>query len=212
MDNFDDQRAVVFARNATFGIARELGLKYFMVLDDDYNSISYRVDRKLNFLHQKIFLLEEVIDLLLDFYKNIPAKSIALAQSGDYIGGRANGIFESITKIRKCMNTFICSPDREFKFIGRINEDVNTYTGNSRFGDIFLTIPFISINQIETQNNKGGLTDIYLNLGTYVKSFYSVLTLPSSIKVAMMNSTHRRLHHRVSGKNTYPMIIRETHI
>ena len=32
-----------------------------------------------------------------------------------------------------------------------------------------------SLLQKETQSNSGGLTDIYLELGTYVKSFYSVI-------------------------------------
>ena len=35
-DNFDDRRAIVYARNASFEIAKKLGLKYFLQLDDDY--------------------------------------------------------------------------------------------------------------------------------------------------------------------------------
>lgn len=36
-DNFDDRRAIVYARNACFQIARKLGYKYFIELDDDYD-------------------------------------------------------------------------------------------------------------------------------------------------------------------------------
>src|SRR4051812_2675736 len=35
-DNFGDRRAVIYARNACFEIARNLGLTYFVELDDDY--------------------------------------------------------------------------------------------------------------------------------------------------------------------------------
>lgn len=35
MDNFNNHRAIIYARNESFGIAKDLGLKYFLMLDDD---------------------------------------------------------------------------------------------------------------------------------------------------------------------------------
>lgn len=209
MDNFDDLRAVVYARNACFDIARKLGLKYFFELDDDYANFNYRINPQQEFVGREITNLDNVLDSLLDYYKKIPAKSIALAQGGDFFGGGSNTIFSSETRIRKCMNTFICSPDRPFQFYGRINEDVNCYVKNGSMGELFFTIPFLSINQQATQSNPGGLTDIYLNYGTYVKSFYSVMIHPSSVKITVMGESGRRIHHRVDGKSTYPMILSE---
>ena len=46
-DNFHDRRAVVYARNASFQIARNLGLTYFLQLDDDYREFKYRIDERL---------------------------------------------------------------------------------------------------------------------------------------------------------------------
>ena len=80
----------------------------------------------------------------------------------------------------------------------------------AKHGSIFLTIPWVKIIQKQTQANKGGLTDIYLNYGTYVKSFYTVMINPSSVRVAEMGSRFKRIHHRVEGNYTYPMIIRES--
>lgn len=53
------------------------------------------------------------------------------------------------------------------------------------------------------------MTDIYLDVGTYVKSFYSVMTMPSCVTVAMMGETHRRMHHNISWVNCVPMILNE---
>lgn len=50
---------------------------------------------------------------------------------------------------------------------------------------------------------------IYLDVGTYVKSFYSVMTMPSCVTVAMMGETHRRMHHNISWVNCVPMILNE---
>ena len=44
----------------------------------------------------------------------------------------------------------------------------------------------MALNQKQTQKNKGGMTDIYMSQGTYVKSFYTVMMMPSSVKVGVM--------------------------
>ena len=209
MDTFDDMRAVVYARNASFDIAKKLGVKYFMLLDDDYSGFYFRYNNKLEFCTIAVDNLDRVFDILLDYYKSIPAKTIAMAQSGDFMSGAENRFVESVLRKRKCMNTFICSVDRPFKFIGKINEDTNLYANNAKYGDIFLTIPYVTVVQKETQSNQGGLTDIYLSLGTYVKSFYTVMLQPSSVKVGLMGSAHKRLHHKVNWEHTCPMIINE---
>ena len=41
-----------------------------------------------------------------------------------------------------------------------------------------MTIPHIMINQKPTLQREGGLTEVYLEYGTYVKSFYSVMFSP----------------------------------
>lgn len=206
-DNFNDRRAIIYARNACFERAKELGFTYFMELDDDYDKFAYKFDSELNFKESMIRNLDAVLDAMIDFYKTIPAKAIAMAQNGDFIGGGSGSFARDIKLRRKCMNTFICSVERPFQFIGRINEDVNTYTRMGNVGDVFFTVPNVAINQKQTQANKGGMTDLYLDAGTYVKSFYSVMYLPSGVKIAEMGDKHKRIHHRVSWNNAVPQIV-----
>lgn len=114
-----------------------------------------------------------------------------------------------ITLRRKAMNTFICSTKRPFKFFGRINEDVNTYVSLGGRGRLFLTINSVMITQVTTQQNQSGMTDIYLDGGTYIKSFYSILYNPSCVKIAEMGQTHRRIHHRVNWRTAVPKIMHQ---
>jgi hypothetical protein len=65
----------------------------------------------------------------------------------------------------------------------------------------------VSINQ--TQQSKGGLTELYLDKGTYVKSFYPVMYAPSAVKKSMMGDKHMRIHHRVCWNNCVPLILNE---
>jgi len=210
-DNFDDRRAIIYARNACFDIAENLGYKYFLQLDDDYTSFKYRMNN--NFEHPKSCpnirtTLGKAIYKTLEFYKSINVCSIAFSQGGDWFGGEAQ--FGKIPK-RKCMNTFFCSTERRFQFVGRINEDVNTYTWFQSQGNVFFNIPLIQVDQVQTQSNSGGMTEIYLSQGTYIKSFYSVICSPNCVTIEMMGRTNRRLHHRINWPVAVPLIIDEKH-
>lgn len=206
-DRIDDMRAVVFARNEIFNIAKKIGYTYFIVLDDDYTDFRYKVDNKFNYIPRYgIKNLDNIFTSLVNYYKNIPALSISIAQGGDFFGGIMN---ESSGTKRKCMNLFVCSTERPFKFYGRINEDVTAYILNGSRGGLFLTTPYLALQQKATQKTVSGLTDIYLSLGTYIKSFYTVIFCPSSCKVTIMQSKHPRLHHSISWDNAVPVIINE---
>jgi len=208
-DNFNDRRAIVYARNACFGIAEKLGVKYFMQMDDDYTMFELRVYSEQNQKPKQIFNFDIVIKAMLDFYISTNIHSMSMAQGGDFIGGKGNRMASKPTLSRKCMNSFICSTDRPFVFVGRINEDVNTYTNKAATGTLMVTNPFCSLRQKQTQSNKGGMSDLYIDSGTYVKSFYSIMYSPSCVKIKPMGDTHVRLHHSVKWDNAVPKLISE---
>lgn len=211
-DNFGDRRAIVYARNACFEIAEKLGIKYFVQLDDDYNGFMFRFDGKNRYNPKPIRDLDRVFAYMLDYYKSIPAAAIAMAQGGDFIGGANGGIASGNLKMkRKCMNSFFCSTERPFKFVGRVNEDVNTYTCLASRGLLFLTIPNVCLNQITTQKNKGGMSEMYLDSGTYVKSFYSVMYSPSCVRIGQIGTRHKRLHHSIDWDHAVPVIVDAKH-
>lgn len=178
-----DRRVIVYARNACFDAARDLGYKYFIELDDDYTSFVWRFDAECAYTPKtpKIKNLDVVFESML----------------------------RSIGTKRKAMNSFICSVDRPFEFKGRINEDVNAYTQLTSVGKIFLTIVQCNLQQKITQSNGGGMTDVYRDSGTYVKSFSSVIVFPSGVKVTLLNSHHKRIHHNVYWEHTAPKILQE---
>jgi hypothetical protein len=206
-DNFNDRRAIIYARNASFEIAKNLGYKYFIELDDDYVDFYHKKNHKGEYIERQIKNMDSVFDAMLTFYKSIPALSIAMAQNGDFIGGKDGNAWKKPK--RKAMNSFICSTDRPFQFFGRINEDVNTYTNLGSRGGLFITTTDIALKQKQTQSNAGGMTDLYLDSGTYVKSFYTIMYQPSSVKISVMHSKNARIHHMVKWRYTVPCILDE---
>lgn len=209
-DNFYDMRAIVYARNAAFDVAEKLGVRYFVQLDDDYTSFQYRFDDQMQYAPKTLKNLDAVFSALLEFLMSSGADSIALAQGGDFIGGENSALAETVRLKRKCMNSFFCKTSRRFSFVGRVNEDVNTYTRLASTGKLFFTTNQVNLNQLQTQSNPGGMTELYLDSGTFLKSFYSVIYQPSSVRIGVLRGrAASRLHHQISWANTTPMILSE---
>lgn len=205
-DNIDKRNTVLFARNSCHEIAKSLGLTYFLELDDDYNAFRSRYfdEKKLGSI--RVGNMDSIINEMLEFLEVSGAYSVAFSQSGDFITGENSNIWKKKI-MRKAMNAFFCKTDRPFQFVGRMNDDVNTYVSLGAKGNLFFTVADIVLNQAQTQKNSGGLTDMYLELGTYNKSFYTVLCQPSSVYISEMGCNHRRIHHYVDWKYTVPEII-----
>lgn len=205
-DNADGPRSVVvYARNAVDGIARDLGLTYYLEADDDYTYFAHRLNREGTLTYAYTYRLDEVLEAFIEFLEATGATTVAFAQGGDFIGG-VNGAWRTPVK-RKAMNTFIAKVGRPIQFVGRINEDTTAYVWRGSVGELFLTVTDVAINQINTQEQAGGLTDAYLDLGTYVKSFYSVMWSPSCVKVATLGDLHHRVHHFVEWRHAVPRIL-----
>ncbi len=210
-DNFEGRKSGLYAWNAAFEISEEQGIKDFMLLDDDYTSWNYRIDKHFRFYPPMITIknLDKLFAVCLEYYKSIPALSIALAQGGDFIGGQHNK--RRLQPSRKVMNTFFCSTDRQFRFLGKLNGDMTTYATLGTRGGLFLTLKHAAIGQVATQATPGGMSETYKDSGTYVKSFYSVMYSPSCVKIAVMGDKKLRIHHNVLWKNAVPCIIQERH-
>jgi hypothetical protein len=211
-DTFHNQLgAVVFARNAVAGLARTLRIDTYVMLDDDYTRFQYRFDREGNYKGAKIKNLDAIFAAMANYHKTSGAATLAMAQGGDFIGGGQGTYGAGISLRRKAMNTFFCRLDRPFLFLGRINEDVNTYVTLGGRGVLFLTVNAVAIDQKQTQSNDGGMSDFYRQNGTYFKSFYTVLMSPSCVRIATMGRTNRRLHHLVLWRYAVPKIVDEKH-
>lgn len=210
MDNFHEHRAIVYARNEAYKIAADLGLIYFLMLDDDYMRFQYRFldGDKLRGASPIGESLEQVFEAMIQFLEDTGSRIVAFAQGGDMLGGASSPRYFA-TFLRKCMNTMFCKTDRPVEFSGTMNEDITTYTTLGSRGELFFTFTYFQIVQKETQSLAGGMMDLYQESGTYVKSFYSVMSMPSAVKVSMMYSKHRRIHSRINWETCTPKILNE---
>jgi len=206
-DNFNIKNIVIYARIMCFVFAKKMGYRYFVQLDDDYKEFMFRYIENDKLKHITTYDYDRMFDIHLNFLKNTPFTTIAMAQGGDMIGGSGN---DNVIKgyKRKVMNSFFCDVNRVFLFYGSYNEDATFYGHNSIKGTLVITLYGYMLDQEPTQNKKGGLTEAYLEDGTYIKSFYSVMYSPSNIKIGQIgNKKNARIHHLIDGIKSYPLII-----
>lgn len=213
-DNLGFHNSVVFARNQNFKIAKTLGITHFIQLDDDYTIWRWAFTGDGEYLNRVVAIknLDDVLKVGVETLELMNAKSVCFAQGGDFIGGGGSGVATTFLKKkwfhRKAMNSWIFKTENPVTFRGRVNDDVNAYVECGRRGDLFVTLPQVRVEQPQTQQKAGGCTDVYLKLGTYVKSFYSVMVAPSCVKIATMGLSPR-IHHMVQWKYAVPKIIHE---
>lgn len=208
MELTGEKKAIIFARKAVFDVARDLGLKYFLMLEDDFTSIMYRFPdgNKLGYCTAK--QLDDLFEAMIEFLNSSGALTVCFAQGGDFIGGIDNPNFYK-GLLRKAMNSFFCKVDNPIDFRGTMNEDVTTYTTLGSRGELLLTVTKANITQKPTQSLAGGMSEVYQETGTYMKSFYSVMSMPSAVKVSAMGDKHTRIHHKINWQCCVPKILNE---
>jgi len=117
-----DRRTIFYARNASFAIARELGLRWFIQLDDDYWNFKYRLRDNGPGSHYglrstEVHDLDGVFAAMIDLLEDTGALTVAMSQGGDHIGGGLSSTGRLGFK-RKAMNSFVLRTDRPVEFIG----------------------------------------------------------------------------------------------
>ena len=214
MDNAHRMGVILYARNACFDLARKVGVKYFLELDDDYRSFEWRWRVGEHLVRMDMRDLDSVFEAMIEFLIATNADTVAMAQAGDFVGGIESTAAQHPV-LRKAMNTFFCRTDRRVQFQGSINEDVSMYALAGLRGRLILTLTSTAIVQTVTQTNEGGMSGTYLDGGTYLKSFYSVMAAPSCVKISMLHggtkdtAQHWRIHHHVKWENCAAKIISE---
>jgi hypothetical protein len=207
-DTSGDRRAIIYARHASQTMAKDLGYDYMLQLDDDYADLRYRFVKNGSLTSFRVKDFDSLAEATFKFLDDTNALTVAFGQGGDMIGGINSPNYKSGLQ-RKVMNSFFLRTDRYVDFKGKINDDVNLYVVYGAQGELMFTSFHVNVLQMATQTNQGGMTELYLEEGTYAKSFYSVMMAPSCVKIYPMGTANRRLHHKVDWRYAVPKIINQ---
>ena len=206
-DNEDGRKIGVFARNFIQDKAKEMGYDYHLQLDDDIMGLNYRFveDEKLKSIVCK--KLDSVFEAFVDYMDSAPITALSFGHPAYYVGGSLKNFSKGM--IPKTMTTFMMRADDLQYFHMRMNDDITTSAINGMRGKLYYTYLPLCINTELTQKAGGGMTEAYKDSGTYRKSFYSVMCMPSCTKIFHIGEVEERIHHTITWNNCTPKLLSE---
>jgi len=200
-DNTKNLATVVYARNASYDIADELGLDYFVQCDDDIMSLAYRYRDKGKLKGLNVRDMDGVFEAYVEFMKAGDFPVLGFGAEIDTVGGRLKEVVFDLYQI------FICRTDRRVDFIGTVNEDTNTMCLLNSVGALTPKVCTVQYSSDERGTNKGGLSRLYTEFNEYLRMFYTVMVFPSGVKISKGRTIEFSL--KKSKNNIVPRIVRE---
>ena len=208
MGDLDQGRKVgVFARNFIQDKAKEMGYDYHFQLDDDIVSLSYRLVSEGKLRAIPCHKLDDVFEGFVEMMDNTHITSLSFGHPAYYAGGNIKRFERGL--IPKTMTTFMMRSDDIQYFHMRMNDDITTSALNGMRGKLYYTFLPLMITTELTQKAEGGMTEAYQDSGTYRKSFYTIMAMPSCAKIYHIGEVEDRIHHAIEWRNCIPKLLSE---
>ena len=194
------------ARNQFFDYAKEHGVDFFCVMDDDTTGFERKgVGRKASRGNADA---NDIFSQMLETEQLMRRKKIGCfgwSQSGDFIGGENAYILRP-----KVMNmTFYLLPYVYRGERGVLDTDTSAFVGMMNEG--FFVGSYgggCVLHQRPSAHDKGGLTDVYRDSKLLRKSLVCVIQFPSAIKAERQKKNGGRLHHKINYRYLRPMLMK----
>lgn len=199
------RRAAGLCRNTFYEYAKEKGIKYYVVMDDDMNDYRYYSKKGYEHLIYNGYQINKTFMQVVEFMQKKHIGCFGLPQTGDYIGGTIKGIF-----INKVMNTtFYCT---EFMNGGEagVQDDDTTQFVNIHNRGLFTGSTGYGLTLMQTQSctAKGGLTELYNECKLLNKALVTVIQFPSAIRAIHQPKNGGRIHHQITDKYIRPRLMK----
>lgn len=212
MDNFDGPNGIAtFSRNECWNVAEREGLKYFLIMDDDLQSITFRYEQDGHLRNRSVKNIDPVFEAYCDLMDSTNLDCTGFGSPSEFMGG-----LEQFKKNRyrrwTCSSYFLRTSSR-FDFVARYSEDGITPIMQSQRGKIFLRVidvmpSYDAWSPSHPEDNKvkhGGCQDAYAGNNGYAMRFYMVMGAPDCVKVALRDNGGWRSSKR--DRNCWPEIV-----
>lgn len=180
MDNFRLKNSVLYARNAVFQLAKDMGYEYFAMADDDITRLAFRYEEAGRLVGKQIEDFDKVASAVLEAMDETGTDYFSFGTDKNYIGGAANSQYQRKI-IDKVYNFIFCRTDQEHFYKGIMNEDEIHNILSMSVGKLVKSSTAIQIYMKPVgRDSVGGNAETYEENGyySYVRNFYPVIAFP----------------------------------
>lgn len=186
IDNFNNMASAVYARNFCIYKANELGVKYFLLADDDIQHFRLRYDEHGKLKGKRVKDINKVFDCLVDFLKSDEdVVCVSFGNEGGFIGGVSGKFSKGVG--RTCNQAMIVKTNSNIEYNGTQNEDFNICAKYGAVGKMFFEVYKTSIMSPKRNSNNGGIDYSKAN-NMFCSNFYSVIVAPNCCKIIQKNN------------------------
>lgn len=184
--NGEELRAVVYARNASFEIAEEMGLKWFVNCDDDISRFDFKMPIEGKLKTAKIRNMDAVLESVIRFMEDTGTRAVSFSEGGNYIGGVNGKVRGGVNWMLSHFFMFRAGDPMRFRSVwyeDRIFSNDKAKEGLPIFGlmQVAITLPTPESRAAEKQ--EGGMHEAYEESGAYIASFCVAMAHPDHEKV-----------------------------
>lgn len=194
--------AVLYARAAVEDFAKDMGLDYFIVMDDDLYGFRYRYIDGTKLCSRPVENFNWLVDNYIQFMNESNAICLSFANDGSFIGGAS--AVEKILERRSCHTIFLRDTRKEFEWKFAVNEDYVSSLLYANVGQLMFTLPFVQRNISGMNDRQEGMHDLYESTTEFQRAFYNVIACPWTCTV-----TEYKNHFvvRTNKNSAYPKIV-----
>lgn len=196
--------AVLYARAAVEDFAKDMGLDYFIVMDDDLLGFRYRYVKDNKLCSKPVENFDEVIYNYIEFIKASNSLCLSFAHDGSFIGGAECVLSGKMLERRSCHTLYLRDASKEFNWRFAVNEDYVTSLLYANVGELMFTLPFVQRTISGMNDRKEGMHDLYESTSEFQRAFYNVIACPWTCSVAEYKG-HKVV--RTNKNIAYPKII-----
>jgi len=198
------RRSAGQARNMFYDLVKDLGIDFYLVIDDD--TTNYQVRPYAVYTRSaKGEDLVNVFDAIREFMLKRKIGVFGLSQTGDMFAVPYLNILRNKVMNTTFINTkYIYRGERGIQdndtsqFVGIMNEGY--FTGSLASG--------LVLAQTASAKQEGGLTDLYRENKLLNKSLVTPIQFPTAIHAEKQQKNGGRLHHKINARYLYPKIIK----
>lgn len=179
VDNFRKKSTALYARNFSYDLAKRLGLKCFLLLDDDITDFIIRYDDGKKLANKKIKDINSTIDAMTEFlYSCDEIKGFSFGSNGNNIGGLKGGFKNKLGRV--IYQAMFLKVEDDIRFKGTQAEDMDIAFLYAEKGYLFFQSFELIVVSPQRGTNSGGND---YNGQMYASDFYGVIIAPYGVKM-----------------------------
>lgn len=199
--NRKELKAVVYARNKVFDLAKEKNLIYFCSCDDDINVLKYKfpIDGKLKTV--KVKNADKLFDSVCSFIEKTNFLCLSFLEEGAFVGGINQFVLKGL---QWRMSHFMFYRTKEkITYRGLWYEDTIASIDLMKQGKLGMGTMLVSVAVPETGSNEGGMYDAYKSSNEWIAAFGVIMANPDCVAI----TCGKKIKLQRSGEIASPKII-----